>query len=105
MLVTNRAGGLILSNRSDVDQKTYFEGYGLADKPCKTCHVPYGSMYACKCSNVMCDACVRWSRSDVRVLNLNRNRRTRKKQRYVLETLKFNSYVCNKCKKMVGLRL
>ena len=96
---------LVLTNRADIDQKTWFEDYGAYGGICNTCHCKYGPMYHCPCSNIMCEACVKWSRSNVSVIDLNQNKRTKARQRYVLQILKFNSYICNKCKKTVGYRL
>lgn len=96
---------LTLSNRADIDSKTFYEDYGITGVCCKTCHCPYGQMYHCMCGNVACDACIGWSETESRVLNFNKNKKTKKKQRYILERIFFNSYNCNKCKRVVGLRL
>ena len=74
--------------------------------PCKTCHCRYGQMYFCrKCKAVICEACINWSKTDVRVIDLNENKRTKTKQRYILKSLTFNSYNCNSCSGVVGYRL
>ena len=95
---------LVLTNRADEHHKNFFEEYGDAAAPCRTCHCGYGPMFVCRCGNIVCEACVVWSRSNTRVLNLNPKKRLRKKQRYVLESMMFNSYNCNICKKVVGYR-
>ena len=96
---------LILSNRADIDQKTFFEDYGAYGAVCHTCYCRYGPMYHCQCNNVMCEACVKWANAKVNVIDLNQNKRTKAKQRYVLQKLKFNSYNCNRCEAVVGYRL
>ena len=96
---------LILTNRADIDQKTYFEDYVKTGVVCHTCHVAHGPMRFCRCGNIMCEVCVIWGKTESRVVNLNPKKRMRKLQRYVLEPMGFNSYNCCKCGKVVGLRL
>lgn len=96
---------LILANRADIDQKTYFEDYECIGVVCSTCYVAHGPMRFCRCGNIMCEACVDWNETESRVINFNPVKRMRKLQRYVLEPMVFNSFNCNKCKKVVGLRL
>ena len=97
---------LTLSNRADQDQRNYFEEYGLSKLVCSTCHVSYGLIKECGgCGNRICEACALWATGKIRLLAFNKNKRTRKKQRYVLEYLRIPTICCNNCNKTVGYRL
>ena len=95
---------LILTNRADIDHKTFFEDYGTTGVSCNTCHCGIGPMYHCRCGNIACEACISWSSTESRVLAFNKNRKTKKTQRYILQSMNFHSYNCNKCNKVVALR-
>ena len=96
---------LVLTNRADIDQKTYFEDYVITGAVCSTCHVAHGPMYHCKCGAIICEACTIWSTTTKNIIRFNPVKRMRKLQRYALEKVKFNSINCNVCKNVVGLRL
>jgi len=96
---------LVLTNRADEDHKNYFEEYGLSRFTCKTCHCNYGPITNCICGNTICEACQLWKIGKMRLLNFNKNKRTKKTQRYVLDYLKVPTSNCNVCDRIVGYRL
>lgn len=96
----------MLTNRADEDHKNYFEEYGMNKYVCTTCHVGYGPIILCRgCDSRVCEACEVWSIGKMRLLNLNRNKRTKKKQRYVLEYIKCATGNCNRCDRVIRYRL
>lgn len=87
-------------------QINFFEQLERSDgKVCHTCHCGFGLISLCLCKNVVCEACQTWRTSKVRMLNLNKNKRTKKKQRYVLEYMKMGTSNCNICNRVIGYRL
>ena len=72
---------------------------------CHTCHCPYGPLSICECGNCMCETCLVWSKGKLRTLAFNENKKTKKKQRYILDYIPIETNNCNICGKVVGYRL
>lgn len=96
---------LNLPGKAESSLYNSYEDIGITGHVCQTCHCPYGTLIKCTCGNILCEACEKWSTGKLRTLAFNKNKKTKKRQRYILEYLPSDTRNCNKCNKVIGYRL